>query len=168
MRFFDLRLTLGGPFLRSLFLHAPVHSCPAEEYSRWCHTHHLLGVPVRLRQQSTPVTTTEYATCIEPGFYILYFELIRTVQIVQASGFEDYVQSWRSRESGFEITNAIRLWENYRDCVTKRILFKDCAAHVCTLFSSTVNLRESYGSQVYQGMQPSREETWAGSSVKAL
>jgi hypothetical protein len=25
----------------------------------------------------------------------------------------------------------------------------DCAAHVCTLFSSTVNLRESYGSQVY-------------------
>ena len=43
-----------------------------------------------------------------------------------------------------------------------------CAAHVCTLFSSTANLRESYGSQVYQGMQPSREETWAGPSVTAL
>jgi hypothetical protein len=43
-----------------------------------------------------------------------------------------------------------------------------CAAHVCTLFSSTANVRESYGSQVYQGMQSSREETWVGPSVTAL
>jgi hypothetical protein len=42
-----------------------------------------------------------------------------------------------------------------------------CAAHVCTLFSSTANLRGSYGSQVYQGMQSSREETWVGPSVTA-
>jgi hypothetical protein len=42
-----------------------------------------------------------------------------------------------------------------------------CAAHVCTLFSSTANLRESYGSQVYQGMQSSREEMWVGPSVTA-
>ncbi len=27
--------------------------------------------------------------------------------------------------------------------------FRGCAAHVCTLFSSTANLRESYGSHVY-------------------
>jgi hypothetical protein len=44
----------------------------------------------------------------------------------------------------------------------------ECAAHVCTLFSSTANLRESYGSQVYQEMQLSREETWVGPSVTAL
>jgi hypothetical protein len=57
-----------------------------------------------------------------------------------------------------------------RDIVWKsnQIINNGCAAHVCTLFSSTVNLRESYGSQVYQGMQPSREEMWAGSSVTAL
>jgi hypothetical protein len=42
-----------------------------------------------------------------------------------------------------------------------------CAAHVCTLFSSTANLRESYGSQVYQGMQSPREEMWVGPSVTA-
>ncbi len=55
--------------------------------------------------------TLIYATCKEPGFYILYFELIPTVQIVKASGFRDYEQSWRSSESGgFEITNAIRPW----------------------------------------------------------
>jgi hypothetical protein len=35
-----------------------------------------------------------------------------------------------------------------------------CAAHVCTLFSSTANLRESYGSHVYQVMQSPREEVW--------
>ncbi len=45
---------------------------------------------------------------------------------------------------------------------------RPCAAHVCTLFSSTANLRESYGSQVYQEMQLSREETWVGPSVTAL
>jgi hypothetical protein len=43
-----------------------------------------------------------------------------------------------------------------------------CAAHVCTLFSSATNLRESYGSQVYQEMQPFREEMWVGSNVTAL
>ncbi len=31
----------------------------------------------------------------------------------------------------------------------RKLLIRQCAAHVCTLFSSTVNLRESYGSQVY-------------------
>ncbi len=45
---------------------------------------------------------------------------------------------------------------------------RKCAAHVCTLFSSTANLRESYGSQVYQEMQLYREETWVGPSVTAL
>jgi hypothetical protein len=39
-------------------------------------------------------------------------------------------------------------------------LLDECAAHVCTLFSSTANLRESYGSHVYQGMRSSREEVW--------
>ncbi len=46
--------------------------------------------------------------------------------------------------------------------------FSDCAAHVCTLFSSTVNPWESYGSHVYQGMQPSREKMWVGSYITAL
>jgi hypothetical protein len=34
-------------------------------------------------------------------------------------------------------------------------------------FSSTANLRESYGSHVYQGMRSSREEMWVGLSVTA-
>jgi hypothetical protein len=58
-------------------------------------------------------------------------------------------------------------WYNTTNINVQIYIMCVCAAHVCTLFSSTANLRESYGSYVYQRMQSSREEMWVGPSVTA-
>ncbi len=58
---------------------------------------------------------------------------------------------------------------DFTDKVTSKELLNITVPRMSALFFHRLPICErATGSQVYQGMQPSREETWAGPSVTAL